>query len=203
MGFGRSFSSGRPLPPSERRYRSSRRFPLAAIAQGHGSSWGHGDLGTACWLCLSQGKELKTGRENKPRAPCGSPAGSSKIFHGNWRHSGTELHLRTPCPPSPPCPAPPGCCLVTQGTEALLMMGCRFSPWGRVFMGCRRGDVPEPGVMPSPGSRGPTAIRATTALRVPVPACPPGLYFSWQSPGRNVSRCRAKVEAGIAGIATG
>lgn len=40
VGFGHSFSSRQLLPPSERGYRSSRRFPLGAIAQGHGRALG-------------------------------------------------------------------------------------------------------------------------------------------------------------------
>lgn len=164
---------------------------------------GPGDTGTAgtgCWLCLSQGEELKTAGKINPGLP---PLASAKL---SMEIGGTRGQSFTPGTRGGDSPCPrilwqlfghPGDPSRVDGRDAGV-------PYGNGFLWDAKEAVSQSrGVMPVPGSRGPTAIPAATALSVPVPACPSGAYFSWQSPGRNVSRCRAKVEAGIAGIATG
>lgn len=66
-----------------------------AIAQGHARLRGHRDLGDSLPALLSQGKELKTGREDKPEAARGSSAAIGKTFHGNRWHSGQSFTCGT------------------------------------------------------------------------------------------------------------
>ena len=93
-------------------------------APGRGRIQGtEGPRGKGCWLCLSQGKGQKAGREKQtPTAPCccgfGIPAGIGKTFHGNRWHLAITLHLWDT--PEVRClvPASSNGSLVTQGTAS-------------------------------------------------------------------------------------
>lgn len=185
VGFGHSLPSRQPLPP---------RTGLSELSAGSDSTRTRpapgdtGTSGTACRLCLSQGKSRKQAEKTNP----------GSLWEPRWHQQNfprKSVALRDKASPRGPTLSPHPLLLSGHpGDQSLLMAGIMELPMR--FYGVEKGRCPRAGCGAHRG-------KPRSRSRPRQPRCPSGAGFSWPPPGRNVSRCRAKVEAGIAGIATG